>query len=404
MTDPGAAPAPAPSVAEHRARVLAGAGALARTERVRLTAALGRRLAADVVATLAVPPFDHSAMDGFAVRIADLGALPAELPVTGVVAAGDDVVPLGEGAAVRIMTGAPVPPGADVVIPFEWTTGADPVRIERAAAPGRHIRREGEDVGAGEIALRAGTRLGPAQLGLLTSVGATEVEVRVRPRLAVVSTGAELVGGQVPDSNTPTLLAAGRAAGADASAFGPAPDDPQRFLALLQAAADAADVVVTTGGISAGDHDVVKAALRERDGFWFGPVAMKPGRPQGCGVLVASDGRRVPVVTLPGTPIAAYASFLLYVVPLLRTLAGTPWEPVTAPLAEAVTATDRTVLLPARHVENGRIAALPGHAGHSQRLLAAADALLVVPPSARLVPEGTPVEVLALHPEEEPHG
>lgn len=402
MTDPG--PRPAPSVAEHRTRVLDGVGALARTETVPVPAALGRRLAADVVATLAVPPFDHSAMDGFAVRTADLAEVPAVLPVAGVVAAGDDVVPLGEGTAVRIMTGAPVPPGADVVIPFEWTVGDDPVQVERAAAPGRHIRRQGEDVAAGEVALAAGTRLGPAQLGLLTSVGATEVAVRARPRLAVVSTGAELVGGQVPDSNTPTLTAAGRAAGAEVAGFGPAPDDPDRFLAVLEAAAEAADVVVTTGGISAGDHDVVKAALGGRDGFWFGPVAMKPGRPQGCGALVTRDGRRVPVVTLPGTPIAAYASFLLYVVPLLRTLAGTPWEPVTAPLAEPVTATDRTVLLPARHVENGRIAALPGHAGHSQRLMAAADALLVVPPTARLVPEGTPVEVLALHPEEEPHG
>lgn len=393
-----------PSVAEHRARVLAGVEPLAGTETVPLAAALGRRLAADVVATLAVPPFDHSAMDGFAVRTADLVEVPVALPVSGVVAAGDEVAALKEGTAVRIMTGAEVPPGADVVIPFEWTTGDDPVRIERAAAPGRHIRRAGEDVAAGEVAVAGGARLGPARLGLLTSVGATEVEVRVRPRLAVVSTGAELVGGQVPDSNTPTLLAAARAAGADATGFGPAPDDPDRFLAVLAAAAEAADVVVTTGGISAGDHDVVKAALRGRDGFWFGPVAMKPGRPQGCGALVTGDGRRVPVVTLPGTPIAAYASFLLYVVPLLRTLAGTAWEPVTAPLAEAVTASDRTVLLPARHVENGRVAAMPGHAGHSQRLLAAADALLVVPPTGRLVPEGTPVEVLALHPEEEPHG
>ncbi|MFB9767532.1 molybdopterin-binding protein, partial [Nocardioides kongjuensis] len=162
--------------------------------------------------------------------------------------------------------------------------------------------------------------------------------------------------------------------------------------------AEAADVVVTTGGISAGDHDVVKAALRDDPAFWFGPVAMKPGRPQGCGVLVASDGRRVPVVTLPGTPIAAYAAFLLYVVPLLHALAGTPWQPVTAPLATAVKAGDRTVLLPAVVEASGAVRPLPGHAGHSQRLLAAADALLVVPPSGRLVPEGTSLEVLALHP------
>ncbi|GAA3525826.1 molybdopterin molybdotransferase MoeA [Nocardioides daeguensis] len=391
MTDPACA------VDEHRARLLEGVTALD-PEVVPLAEALGRVLAADVAATLSVPPFDHAAMDGFAVRAADVASVPVALPVSGAVAAGDPVTPLVPGTAVRIMTGAPVPPGADLVVPFEWTTGTDPVEIVQRADAGRHIRFEGEDVRAGEAALAAGVRLGPAQLGLLTSVGATAVAVRPRPRLAVLSTGAELVAGHVPDSNSPTLLAAGRAAGADAAAFGPAPDDLAGFRALLAAAVDTTDLVVTTGGISAGDHDVVKAALRDDPGFWFGPIAMKPGRPQGCGVVDSSDGRRVPVVTLPGTPIAAYASFLLYVVPLLHALAGTPWRPVTAPLAAPVTAGDRTVLLPGVVDEAGAIRPLPGHAGHSQRLLAAADALLVVPPSGRLVPEGTPVEVLALHP------
>ncbi|GAA1548180.1 molybdopterin molybdotransferase MoeA [Nocardioides humi] len=383
------------TVEDHRRRILAGVEPLGRSDTVPLGEALGRVLAADVVATLSVPPFDHAAMDGFAVRAAEVAAPPVELPVAGVVAAGDDAPPLPRGAALRIMTGAPVPPGADLVVPFEWTSGTDPVRVLRTADAGRHVRCEGEDVRAGESALAAGTLLGPAQLGLLTSVGAASVAVRPRVRLAVVSTGAELVEGQVPDSNSPTLLAAGRAAGADAVAYGPAPDDPAGFRAQLTAAVEAADVVVTTGGISAGDHDVVKAALADEDGFWFGPVAMKPGRPQGCGALAAADGRRVPVVTLPGTPIAAYAGFLLYVVPLLHALAGSPWRPVTAPLAAPVPAGDRTVLLPGVLDDDGRIRPLPGHAGHSQRLLAAADALLVVPPTGRLVPAGTPVEVLA---------
>lgn len=391
MTDPAC------SVDEHRSRVLEGVAALD-PEVVPLSDALGRRLAVDVAATLSVPPFDHAAMDGFAVRAADVASVPVSLPVSGAVAAGDAVTPLAPGTAIRIMTGAPVPPGADLVVPFEWTSGTDPVEVRERADVGRHIRFEGEDVRAGDVALTAGVRLGPAQLGLLTSVGSTSVAVRPRPRLAVLSTGAELVEGHVPDSNSPTLLAAGREAGADAAAFGPAPDDVAGFRALLTAAAEAADVVVTTGGISAGDHDVVKAALRDDPAFWFGPVAMKPGRPQGCGVLVASDGRRVPVVTLPGTPIAAYAAFLLYVGPLLHALAGTPWQPVTAPIAASVKAGDRTVLLPAVVDAAGAVRPLPGHAGHSQRLLAAADALLVVPPSGRLVPEGTPLEVLALHP------
>ncbi|WP_341350962.1 molybdopterin-binding protein [Nocardioides convexus] len=211
------------------------------------------------------------------------------------------------------------------------------------------------------------------------------------------------VAGHVPDSNSATLLAAGEAVGAAVCRFGPVADDLGGFRAALAEAAAVSDLVVTTGGISAGDHDVVKAALREEPGFWFGPVAMKPGRPQGCGVLEVA-GRRVPVVTLPGTPVAAYASFLLYVFPALRALAGLPQATRTAPLARPVEAGDRTVLLPGRYDDRGRIAPLPGRVGHAQALLARADALLVVPASDRVVPEGAPVEVLALHPEEDGHG
>ncbi|KRB80056.1 hypothetical protein ASE01_00670 [Nocardioides sp. Root190] len=396
---------PDPSVAEHRARVLAGLSALGRTEVLPVVDAFGRVLAEDVTAVLAVPPFDHSAMDGFAVRAVDVASVPTVLPVIGVIAAGDPAIPLTDGTAIRIMTGAIVPPGADLVVPFEWTTGAEtgtePVTVTRTAPAGWHIRREGEDVAAGAVALRAGRRLGPAQVGLLTSIGRPEVVLTARPRLGVISTGAELVDGLVPDSNTATLLAAGHAAGAEATGFGPVPDDPAALREQLAHAAELCDIVVTTGGISAGDHDVVKAALRDEPGFWFGPVAMKPGRPQGHGTVTTADGRRVPVVTLPGTPVAAYASFLLYVVPALRVLAGLPAQSRTAVLAAPVEAGDRTVLLPGRYDDDGRIRPLPGHAGHSQGLLATADALLVVPPTGRLVTEGESIEVLALHPEED---
>ncbi len=390
-----------PSVVQHRVRVLSQASLVKRVDRIPAAEALGRVLADDVAATLSVPPFDHAAMDGFAVRSADL-AVGGSLPVAGAVAAGESAAPLAPGAAVRIMLAAPLPAEADVVIPFEWTTGSSPVRFDRVADAGRHIRREGEDVRAGEVALLAGTRLGPAQMGLLASIGAAvdgEIEVRPRPRLGVISTGAELVGGQVPDSNTPTLVAAGRIAGADAIGFGPAPDDSAQFREILARAAENVDVIVTTGGISAGDHDVVKAALRDDESFWFGAVAMKPGRPQGCGVVAATDGRNVPVVCLPGTPIAAYVSFQLYAVPLLRAVVGSPWRPVTAPLAAAVPGGDRTVVLPAVFVGD-RVLPLKGHAGHSQRLLAAADALVVVPPGEDLI-AGAVVEVLALQPQEE---
>jgi molybdopterin molybdotransferase len=389
MTDPAC------SVEEHQARVLEGVSALA-AEVVPLVDALGRRLAADVVAELSVPPFDHAAMDGFAVRAADVAAVPVSLPVTGSVAAGDEVAPLAPGTAIRIMTGAPVPPEADLVVPFEWTSGTDPVEVRERADAGRHIRFEGEDVRAGDVALAAGSRLRPARLGLLASVGATTVEVLPRPRLAVISTGAELVEGHVPDSNTVMLTAAGRDLGAVVAAYGPAPDDPDRFLEVLRTAAEGSDLIVTTGGISAGDHDVVKAALRDDPAFWFGPVALKPGRPQGCGSVVASDGRRVPVVTLPGTPIAAYAAFHLFALPVLGRLAGDGAETRLAPLGVPVVAGDRTVVLPATYDENDHVVPLPGHTGHSQRLLAQAEALLVVPPARRTLEAGTVLEAFLL--------
>lgn len=405
--------------------------ALPGADRVTVTEALGRMLAEPVAARLAVPPYDQAAMDGFAVRAVDIaaasGRVPVVLPVAGVVAAGDSAPPLPDGQAIRIMTGAAIPAGADLVVPFEWTDGGAPVSVHRAASPGAHIRREGEDVAADEVALMAGSAIGAARIGLLTSIGVSEVAVRRRPRLAVLSTGAELtpLAGeqapsarravplgtsngpvrspeptQVPDSNTATLLAAGRAAGCEVEAFGPVPDDVATFRARLADAAARADLVVTTGGISAGDHDVVKAALGTDDHFWFGPVALKPGRPQGCGVVHAADGRAVPVVTLPGTPIAAASAFALFVLPALSALAGAPWRPRQAALATTVEGSDRTVLLPGVCINGGRITPLQGHAGHSQRLLAAADALLVVPPTGKVVPAGTRVEILPLHPEE----
>lgn len=412
------------TVEGHLDRVLATITALPPVE-VSLADAAGRVLAADVTAAVAVPRFDHAAMDGFAVRAAEVASasaeIPAELPVVGTVAAGDAVDPLPEGAAIRIMTGAPVPPGADLVVPFEWTSGTDPVRIRQAAPAGRHIRRTGEDVAAGDVALRAGTRLGPAQLGLLAAVGHPSVSVRPRPRIAVISTGAELVDaarsgrnraakweessrevgemavGAVADSNTVTLAAAARSAGAEVSTFGPVSDDAEAFRGALADAADSADLVVTTGGISAGDHDVVKAALRDIEGFWFGSVAIRPGRPQGVGVVSTVDGRGVPVVTLPGTPVAAYSSFVLFVLPALRALAGLEPEPrERAPLGAPVQATDRTVLLPGAYDDSGHVSPLPGHAGHSQRLLAEADVLLVVPPTGALLRPGAVVEVVGL--------
>jgi molybdopterin molybdotransferase len=329
---------------------------------------------------------------------------PVVLPVTASVAAGDAPGDHAPGTATRIMTGAPVPRGADAVVPFEWTDAGSPVAVRRGAGPAQHIRRAAEEVSAGAVALEAGARLGPVQLAWLVACGVGTVTVRARPRVAVVSTGSELGPAEdpvgVPDSNAVALTAATEAMGCEVRRYGPVGDDVEAVRAVVAAAACHADLVVTTGGISAGDLDVVKAALRDEAGFWFGHVAVKPGRPQGCGVLEA-DGRRVPVVCLPGTPVAAYSSFLAFVAPALRVLAGGGPRHRTALLAVGVTASDRTVLLPGRYDEVGRVAPLRGHVGHSQRLLLRADALLVVPPFGRVIPAGEPIEVLALRPEED---
>lgn len=387
---------PDPSVTDHRRRIGSAITALPGPVEVPVAEAAGRVLATEVVASLAVPPFDHAAMDGFAVRSADVAAVPVELPVAGTAAAGDPAARLEAGTAIRIMTGAELPAGADLVIPFEWTTGTDPVRVLQTAPAGRHIRRAGEDVAAGQVTLAAGTVLRPAHLGLLTSVGCRVVPVRPRPRLGILSTGAELVNGDIPDSNSATLASAGAEMGADVACFGPVADDPAAFRDHLRAAAQVCDIVVTTGGISAGDHDVVKAALRDEPGFWFGKVAMRPGRPQGFGVLEV-EGRRVPVLTLPGTPVAAYGSFLLFGRDALALLAGEEGgaETRVARLGAPIVAGDRTVLLPGIYDDNDHVVPLPGHAGHSQRLLAQAEVLIVVPPLGRTVESGA-IEVLDL--------
>lgn len=395
-------------VEEHLARILASVAALAPVA-VPVAEAVGLVCAADVAAPADLPRFDHAAMDGYAVRAADVADAPLSLPVSGVGAAGDSSQPvLAAGSALRIMTGAPVPVGADAVVPFEWTDrGHGAVRVERAVAATQNIRRAGEDVLAGAVAVREGTVLAPRHLALLAAVGVDEVAVHPAPRVAVIATGEELVGpsdgaaalpGRVPDSNTIAVTAAARSAGARVASFGPVPDDPDVLLERVARAAEESDLVVTTGGVSAGDHDVVKAALSGRDDFWFGSVAVKPGRPQGCGAVAASDGRRVPVVCVPGTPVAAHSSFLLFAAPVLRALGGRSGSaPARAVLGAPVeVAPDRTVVLPAVYVAPGRVTQLDGHVGHSQRLLAAADVLLVVPPGTAPLPVGAEVSILPL--------
>ncbi len=319
-------------------------------------AATGRVLAADVVSTIAVPPFTNSQMDGYAVRAADLASATAESPVRLAVgptsAAGDPVRTHVPGTATPVMTGAAIPDGADAVVPIEVV---DPpffagigegshdaplgttVAFSAPVGPGTFLRRAGVDLQPGATILPAGTRLGPAQLGSLAAGGVSSVDVRPRPVVLLLSTGHELrdpgedLGpGQIHDANTSSLTAALHEAGAVPVSVS-TPDDSAAVLAAIDAHA-VADLIVTTGGVSAGAFEVVRDAL-EPVGVHFGHVAMQPGGPQGFGMArltTASGEREVPVVAFPGNPVSALLSFEMFLRPLLRAAAGLRAERETA--------------------------------------------------------------------------
>jgi molybdopterin molybdotransferase len=281
-----------------------------------LAAASGRVLAADVVVGVALPPFDNSAMDGYAIRAGDIAAAtrasPVMLPVEAHIAAGRvDVGPLRPGAAHRIMTGAPLPVGADAVVELEATDcGLSVVSVYAARRVGRHVRRAGEDIAVGERALLAGAVLGAAQVGLLAAIGCSAVPVIPALRVLVLSTGNELVRqgrqllpGQIYDSNSLMLAAAIDASGARAEVMPFVSDDVDGFRSSLDEHLAGIDVIVTSGGVSAGASEVVKDALTGGE-VGFVKVAMQPGMPQGAGYY-----RGIPIVTFPGNPVSALVSF-----------------------------------------------------------------------------------------------
>jgi molybdopterin molybdotransferase len=289
-------------------------------------------LARDVVSTIDLPSFDNSSMDGYAVHPADVATAtddePVVLPVVADLPAGSrEVHPLTPGSAVRIMTGAPVPPGAGGVVPVEWTdAGLARVSIARPAVEGQYIRRVAEDVTAGQLLLRAGARLSPRHLALLAATGHDRVTVRPRPRVVVLSTGSEIVEpgrrpgfGQVTDSNSYTLTAAALDAGALAYRVGIVEDDARLLMSTLEDQLVRADVLITTGGVSAGAYDTVKEVLSRLGTVRFEKVAMQPGMPQGFGTI-GSDS--TPIFTLPGNPVSAYVSFEVFVRPVLRKMLG----------------------------------------------------------------------------------
>lgn len=400
------------SVDEHLADVLRGVGPLAPLDLVVLEAQ-GCVLAEDVVAGVDLPPFDNSSVDGYAVRLDDVASAGAttdvRLPVVGDIAAGSAggyrVQP---GFSARIMTGAPVPPGAQAVVPLEWTDGGTTsVTVTHPAADGLNIRRRGEDVHRGQLVLPAGTVLGPAQLGLLCAVGRDRVRVRPRPRVVVLSTGSELVDpgrpvgpGQISDANSVLLTAAARAAGAQGYRVGIVPDDPRRLSDAIEDQLVRADVVVTSGGVSVGAYDVVKDVLGRLGTVRFDTVAMQPGKPQGHG-CIGPDA--TPIFTLPGNPVSAYISFEVFVRPVLRAMLGA--EPLQRPLVHAVcrealrSPSGRRQFARAQlGVEDGRYVVRPvgGSGSHLVGALAQADSLIIVPEDVTDVPAGETVTVMAL--------
>jgi molybdopterin molybdotransferase len=377
-------------------------------ERVPLAEAHGRVLAADLPALVALPGFDNSAMDGYAARAVELATLPARLPVADDIPAGrTDVRPLAPGTVQRIMTGAPLPAGADVVVPVEQTDARTDVVEIRACPPvGTHLRRAGEDITAGTVALAAGTPLGAAQLGLAAAVGYSELPVARRPRVLVLSTGSELVEpgadllpGQIYESNSALLAAAVTDAGGTARRLHFVPDDVDQFLATVRAELggrgdDGADLLVTSGGVSAGAYEVVKDAFASLGTVEFVKVGMQPGGPQGAGTV---DG--VPVVTLPGNPVSSFVSFEVFVRPALRrSLGHARPDRLHAPaaLAEPLRSpAGRRQFLRGRY-DGGRVSQVGGPGSHLVAHLARANCLVVVPEDVTELPAGASVDVVLI--------
>lgn len=300
-----------------------------------LREALGCVLAGDVTSPEMVPPFDNTAVDGYAVRAADTVGAPVELEVVGILAAGAAAdAPVGPGQALRIMTGAPMPAGADAVVmvedsvPSGESAGGERVRLLRTVAPGDAVRRVGDDVVRGEVVLTAGTVVRPAHLGVLASIGVLEVPVHPKARVGVISTGDELVEGgaplrpgQIRESNRPMLLGLVEQAGAEPVDLGLVRDDEAAIAAAIEQAAATCDAVVTSGGVSMGDFDVVKLVLDRLGRMQWLQVAIKPAKPFAFGLLAAGGGG-TPLFGLPGNPVSSLVSFELFARPALRQMMG----------------------------------------------------------------------------------
>lgn len=400
------------SVDQHLEDILSGIEAIAPLD-LQLLDAHGCILTEAVTADHDLPMFDNSSMDGYAVRVDDVASAsesnPVQLPVIGDIAAGSrPTYTVQSGMSVRIMTGALVPPGAEAVVPLEWTDGGIAgVSVRRAPEEGQHIRRRGEDVEAGQVILEAGTRLGPGQLGLLAAVGRDRVLVRPRPRVVIISTGSELVEpgtptqpGQIHESNSYILTTAAREAGAVAFRVGIVPDDDRSLMNAIEDQLIRADLVLTSGGVSVGAYDVVKEVLSRLGTVAFDTVAMQPGKPQGFGTIGPDS---TPIITLPGNPVSSYVSFEVFVRPVIRRMLGV--EPLHRPVVRAVCTEALTSPAGKRQyargwldVVEGRYVVRPvgGPGSHLVGDLAHANCLIVVREDVTALPEGGAVEVMVL--------
>ena len=415
------------SVEEARDRILTVVGRLPAEEKP-LAAARGQVLAEDVVAPITIPPLDNTSMDGYAVRAADTAAAgpakPVRLRVVGEVAAGylfqGEVAP---STAVRIMTGAPLPPGADAIVPFEETDepegrtfgafakGRAEVGVLKPAQAGANVRRAGEDVRRGSVVLQKGNELHAAQIGVLASLGLTAVRVYRRPSVAVLSTGDELVElgqplaeGKIYDSNAASVSALVEEAGGVPLRLGIARDTVEDLTAKLQGAF-AADLIVTSAGVSRGDYDIVKDVLMREGEIDFWAVRMRPGRPLAFGTFPGPDGRRVPHIGLPGNPVSSMVAFELFGRPAIFKLMGKQgWERprLRVTLEERVVNPDGRRFLARAIVRkrDGRYTAtLTGPQGSGiLTSMALANALVVCPEDVAALEAGQEAEAIILAP------
>jgi molybdopterin molybdotransferase len=400
------------SVDQHLADLLSLAAPL-RPFEMHLLDAHDATLAQDVHSSVDLPPWDNSAMDGYAVQYQDLigatYATPVELIVDGDIAAGAEHLPLVmKGRSLRIMTGAPIPPGCDAVVPVEWTDGGtERVLITRAPVLGQNMRVKGSDIVSGTLILQEGVRLHAAQLAIAAAVGLARLPTHPHPRVVLISTGDELIEpglplapGQIYESNSWMLAGAAREAGARAFRVETVPDNADRLMRVLEDQLVRADLVVTTGGVSKGAYDTVKEVLQNLGTMRFETVAMQPGMPQGFGTIGPDF---TPIVTLPGNPVSAYVSFEVFVRPMIRQMLGLKeiFRPtVRASMRGNATSPKgkRSFLRAVIQVMEGRYVVTPveGQGSHMLGALARANALIVVPEEVEHIGVDGSVEVMML--------